>query len=279
MGEPSGCVGIVGLGLIGGSLARDLIARGVDVMAYDRQVERLRALTDATLARVRLVDALHEVAAAQAVVIAVPVTAALSVLDSLAPALTPRHLVMDVGGTKAAIEARAETLGIGDRFVGCHPLAGDHRSGWDASRAGLFAGAPVFVCQPASGGEDRVVAAEEFWRALGAAPVRVGAAAHDQRLGLTSHLPHMLASALVLALQGAGVARAELGPGGRDMTRLAASPPELWTDIALQNADALASALDACEATLRSLRHEIGARDAARIEERLARATRWFDDG
>ncbi|MHB1862870.1 MAG: prephenate dehydrogenase [Gemmatimonadaceae bacterium] len=279
MGEPSRCVGIVGLGLIGGSLARDLIARGADVMAYDRQVERLRALPDATLARVRLVDDLHDVAAARTVVIAVPVTAALSVLDALAPALTPTHLVMDVGGTKAAIVARAESLGIGDRFVGCHPLAGDHRSGWDASRTALFAGAPVFVCQPPSGGEDRVAAAEEFWRALGAAPVRMGAAAHDQRLGLTSHLPHMVASALVLALQSAGVARAELGPGGRDMTRLAASPPELWTDIALQNADALASALDACEATLRSLRHEIGVGDAARIEQRLALAARWFDDG
>ncbi len=260
-------------------MTRDLIARGVDVIAYDRNVDRLRALTDATLARVRLVDAVHEVSAAQTVVIAVPVTAALSVLDSLAPSLTPGHLVMDVGGTKAAIVARAEALGIGDRFVGCHPLAGDHRSGWEASRAALFAGAPVFVCRPPSAGEACVVAAEAFWRALGAAPVRMGAVAHDQRLGLTSHLPHMLASALVLALQSAGVSRAELGPGGRDMTRLAASPPELWTDIALQNADALASALDACEATLRSLRHEIGARDAARIGERLALATRWFDDG
>ena len=275
MGEPSRRVGIVGLGLIGGSLARDLIARGVDVIAYDREFDRLRKSADPVLARVRLVESVREVAAAESVVIAVPVAAALSVLEALVPVIGSAHLIMDVGGTKAAVVAQAETLGIGQRFIGCHPLAGDHRSGWEASRTGLFADATIFLCRPASAGDDRALAAERFWRSLDALPLWMEAETHDRRLAFSSHLPHMLAAALALTLQDAGVARAELGPGGSDMTRLSASSPELWTDIAVQNADVLSDALRACETTLLALRIAVQSRDAQRIVSRLSGARGW----
>lgn len=275
MTEPLRRVGIVGLGLIGGSLARDLIARGVSVIAHDRREAHLRALDDPALARVRLVPSVLDVAVAETVVIAVPVAAALPVLELLTPRLGPGHVVMDVGGTKAPIVAHAEALGIGDRFVGCHPLAGDHRSGWEASRAGLFAGAPVFLCRTPSATDAAFARTERFWQRLGATPVCVGAAEHDRRLAFTSHLPHLLATALALTLRKAGVARGELGPGGRDMTRLAAGSAELWTEIALQNGDALASAIDALEATLGGLRREIEARRATTIVDYLTRARDW----
>ena len=268
-------VGIVGLGLIGGSLARDLLAHHVEVIAFDRQAHRLRALRDPALSRVRLVSTVAEVAVAGTVVIAVPVAAALTVLEALAPAIGSAQLVMDVGGTKAAIAACAEALGIGDRFVGCHPLAGDHRSGWDASRPGLFADAPVFVCPSPSTDGEHVLAAERFWRQVGARPVCMAPEAHDRRLAFTSHLPHLLAAALARTLQSVGVARAELGPGGRDMTRLAASSPELWRDIALQNAGAISDALEAFETRIRSLRNAVEARDAARVTACLAEARDW----
>lgn len=268
-------VGIVGLGLMGGSLARDLVARGRDVIAYDRHADRLRRIPDPVLARIHLVPVLADVVMAQTIVLAVPVATALSVLAELTPLIGSCHFVMDMGGTKASIVARAELLGIGGQFIGCHPLAGDHRSGWEASRDGLFVDAPVFICRPPSAGEHRVVAAEQFWEQLGARCVCTGADEHDARLAFTSHLPHMLAAALALALQREGVARGELGPGGRDMTRLSSGTPDIWNDIALDNAAALTKALTTVEETLASLRSAIHSRDAACVAKFLTRAREW----
>src|SRR5258705_13950838 len=126
-------------------------------------------------------------------------------------------------------------------------MTGDHRSGWDASRIGLFRSAPVYLCPTRQSTSDAINTATALWRSLGARPERMSAAQHDSRLAWTSHLPHMVSTALALALAGAGVDRTLLGPGGRDTTRLAGSSPEMWTAIALENASAIAGALQHAE--------------------------------
>ena len=124
-------------------------------------------------------------------------------------------------------------------------MAGDHRSGWHASRAGLFTDAPVYLCPPRDATADSMQLARMFWIELGARPEPMSAEQHDLKLAWTSHLPHMVSTALALALARTGVDRIYLGPGGRDVTRLAGSSPEMWTAIALENASAIEGALRA----------------------------------
>ncbi len=277
--------GIVGLGLIGGSLARELAARGVRVLGWDRDPATLRAALEAGVVAGSLADMPAGVAGreplelpgledVEAVLLAVPAEAAAELLGREAARLRRRLLVLDVASTKRAVVARAAELGL-TTFVGAHPLAGSERAGWGASRLGLFAGAPVYLCPHAGAEEEAVERAAAFWRELGGRPERLEAAAHDARLAWTSHLPQLASSALGLALAAAGVGREALGRGGHDATRLAGSDAELWTEIALDNADLVVPALGALEARLTGLRQALEAGDGAMVRGRLDAAAAW----
>ncbi|CAA9302302.1 MAG: Prephenate dehydrogenase [uncultured Gemmatimonadetes bacterium] len=260
---------VIGLGLIGGSVARDLAARGVYVLGYDRD--------PATLAEALRDGGIHEAlsdldADADLVVIAVPVSVAAAVLRGLGPRLRAATLITDAGSTKASIVQAAQEAGLVARFVGSHPLAGDHRSGWSASRAGLFVGARVFLSPTASTAPDALDAAHALWRDLGATTEAVDAAEHDRRLASISHLPQALATALASLLSAQAFGRADLGPGARDMTRLAGSSPEMWTAIAADNAHHLVPAVAALEERLGALRAALARGDEAWLR-------RFFEEG
>jgi prephenate dehydrogenase len=180
-----------------------------------------------------------------------------------------------VGSTKRSIVQCAERLGLGDRFVGAHPLAGDHRSGWDASRTGLFQGAPVYLTPSRSTEPDALELARELWTMVGAVPQVMDAAEHDRRLAWSSHLPHAASTALACALAEAGIARSALGPGGRDVTRLAGSSPEMWADILVDNADMVRSALAAMSAHLSAISDAVASEDRDQLRELWAAANQW----
>jgi len=268
---------IVGLGLIGGSLARDLAERGVAVRAYDAEPHYLRSALRDGFVTEPLDATLSGVCDAEVIIVAVPVDAATDVLRQIAPHVAKAKLITDVGSTKSRIVALAGDLGLGSRFVGSHPLAGDHRSGWDASRTGLFSNARVYICPPTDAPGAVVDLAADFWRRLGANPAVVSADEHDRQLAWTSHLPHMVSTALALALARAGVERADLGPGGRDVTRLAGGSPDVWTAIARENAAALDEALASAERELARLRAALNRADATELRDRFAAARSWFD--
>jgi len=268
-------VAVIGLGLIGGSLARDLAARGVRVLGYDRDPLHLQSALAAGILRKGLDDSLEGLAEAEIVVLAVPVSAAPDVLRRAEPWLDRARLVTDVGSTKQSTVAAAERLGIGNRFVGSHPLAGDHRSGWAASRTGLFSGARIFLCPAPSAHEEAVVLARDFWRSVGAIPEPLDADTHDRRLAWTSHLPQAVSTTLALVLADAGIERSQLGAAGREMTRVAGSSPEMWTAIALDNAAVLADAVAAVESRLRAFRRALGSSDAAGVHECFAGGQQW----
>jgi prephenate dehydrogenase len=267
---------IVGLGLMGGSLARDLAERGVFVRAYDADPHHLQSALRAGFVTEPLDATLSGVCDADIVIVAVPVDAATDVLRRIAPHAGNAKLITDVGSTKSRIVELAAALGLGARFVGSHPLAGDHRSGWDASRTGLFSDARVYIC-PTSGAGAVVELAANFWRRLGASPTVLSAEDHDRQLAWTSHLPHMVSTALALALARTGVERGDLGPGGRDVTRLAGGSPDVWTAIARDNAAALDAALAATEREIAGVRRALSRADATELRERFATARAWFD--
>jgi prephenate dehydrogenase len=268
---------IIGLGLIGGSLARDLAARGVRVRAYDADERHMQAALQSGCVHEALDATLSGVDESDLIVIAVPVDNATDVLRRTAPHVSRARLITDVGSTKTKIVDLAAELGLGARFVGSHPLAGDHRSGWDASRAGLFHEARVYVCPRADTSPCLVELVSNFWRSVGAQPLVMDAEVHDSKLAWTSHLPHMLSTALALALAGADVDRDDLGPGGRDMTRLAGGSLDVWTAIARENAAAIDAALVSAEREIAGMRQALNRADLADLRERFAAARAWFD--
>lgn len=268
-------VAIVGLGLIGGSLARDLTAAGCTVLGYDVDPGTRRAAHEAGVIAGLLGMELEDIEAADILVLATPPLEALSLLDAAAPRLGGLCLVTDVGSVKQSIVAAAERLGLGGNFVGAHPLAGDHRAGWSAARSGLFHGARVFLTPNATSSSAALAAARSLWDRVGARTEELDAAAHDRLVAWTSHLPQALSSTLAIALAGEHLGPGELGPGGRDMTRLAASSPGLWTEIALANAEALGPALHAVEVRLRHLRAALEAGDQGAVRAHFEAGQQW----
>lgn len=269
-------VGVIGLGLMGGSLARALNARGVQVMGYDREQSSLDAAVAEGIVHQAIDESLAGLERADVVVIATPVPATTALLARFGRGLDGPSLVMDVASTKKSIVAAAEAAGLGPRFVGAHPLTGSHRSGWGASRANLFDDARVFLCPTASTTPQSLRLAESFWRALRAGVEVLDAAEHDEQIAWRSHLPQAVSTTLALTLREAGVSRSALGPGGRDMTRLAGGDAGLWTGIMSDNAPAILEALVAMEAQLRLFRERLAAGEDG-IRESFADGRDWFD--
>ncbi|HEX6306926.1 MAG TPA: prephenate dehydrogenase/arogenate dehydrogenase family protein [Longimicrobiales bacterium] len=258
-------IAVIGLGLIGGSLARDAAVLGIRVSAYDTNASALRAALREGVVTTALDASLAGVEDADVVVLAVPVTAAIETLGAAAGRLRRARCITDVCSTKRSMVEAARRLGLGSRFIGGHPLAGDHRAGWDAARAGLFHGVPVYLC-PAD--DDAVAVAEpveRLWRAVGGVTEMMDAIEHDRLLASTSHLPQVVSTALARSILAAGIGLDQLGPGGRDMTRLARSAADVWTPIAFHNAAFLDAALARMEAELARLRRALAQADAEAV--------------
>jgi len=269
-------VAVFGLGLIGGSLARDLRARGFRVLGYDPDPSALRdALAEGSVRSAVAADG-EGIEEADVVVLAVPVQAGPPLLRRIAPRVRGT-LVTDTASTKRAIVRAAEEAGLGRRFVGAHPFAGDHRTGWPASRQGLFLACTAFLCPTRDTELAAVERAVEFWREVGARTQVLDAAEHDTRMAWLSHLPQAAASALALALTQSGLPSSRLGPGGQDTTRLAASSPALWAGILLDNADRVEPALAEFERSVGALLGAVRNRDAEAIERLFSNAKRWKD--
>jgi prephenate dehydrogenase len=222
-------VAIVGLGLVGGSLARALTAAGYRVTGIDWPLVVRRALRTRAIA----VGATRTEAAAAAdlVVLAAPPATNLRLLRRLAGVARPGLVITDVSSVKGEIAREAARLGL-RAFVGGHPMAGTEKRGFDASSAGLFRGAPWWIVPAREERATRLVRA--LVRATLARPITTDAGTHDRAMAFLSHVPQVVAWALLESARGDPVARRHLrraGPGFRDMTRLARSPRPLWRDI------------------------------------------------
>lgn len=265
---------VLGLGLIGGSLARDLRRLGVDVLGWDADAGTLDAARIACALEPLGAD-LDGVAAADLVVLAVPVHSAPGLLARLAPHVAEDALVTDAGSTKVSITGAAHEAGLTGRFVGSHPLAGDHRSGWAASREGLFRGRRVILTPTDQTPASVLERAEALWRSLGASTEKLTPEAHDREMAWVSHLPQATSSALGLALADAGVLPSRLGPGGRDMTRLAGSSATMWADILCDNSENVVAALRAATSRIASLTSAIERGELPELHRILVEAADW----
>lgn len=266
---------VIGLGLIGGSLARELRRAGHTVTACGRDAARLTPAL-----ALGIVDAVAEdwagaVAKADLVVLGVPVGALRQTYARIRPHLSAEAVVTDVGSTKGSVVRDIAGLCGGrlpPRFVPGHPIAGTEHSGFAASVEGLFAGRRVVLTPTADTDLAAVERVGDLWRQTGAQVLTMTAQAHDAALALTSHLPQMLAYTLMGQFAEAGdEALAQLiGSGFRDMTRLAASDPVLWRDVALANRAQLSLALHRYLERLGELAAAVDAGDGGRLEKSFA---------
>ena len=266
---------IVGVGLIGGSLA--LAARAAGLIGEVVGLGRSAANLDVARQRGIIDHAVQDPAAigpVDLVVLAVPVRSTARMAAALLPHLRPGTVVTDVGSVKGEVVAQCEAALPTDRpFVGGHPIAGSERAGAAAADAGLFRGAPCVLTPTARTDATALVAVRALWEGVGARVSEMTPAAHDRALAWVSHLPHVVAYALVGALAGADGQLAALAGGSwRDATRVAASPAELWRDIFLANREAVLAATDAFGAEVARLRAALAAGDEPALLALLERA-------
>lgn len=266
---------IVGVGLIGGSLA--LAARAAGLIGEVVGLGRSAANLDVARQRGIIDHAVQDPAAigpVDLVVLAVPVRSTARMAAALLPHLRPGTVVTDVGSVKGEVVAQCEAALPADRpFVGGHPIAGSERAGAAAADAGLFRGAPCVLTPTARTDATALAAVRALWEGVGARVSEMTPAAHDRALAWVSHLPHVVAYALVGALAGADGQLAALAGGSwRDATRVAASPAELWRDIFLANREAVLAATDAFGAEVARLRAALAAGDEPALLALLERA-------
>jgi prephenate dehydrogenase len=254
---------IVGLGLIGTSVALAARRRWPNIRILG--VDRPEALLHPTIVHVCDLASPDPAVAREAdvVVLAAPVDVILALMPAIARVARADALVMDVGSTKRAIVAAAQALGV-SRFVGGHPMAGAEVSGPGAARSDLFDARPWFLV-PASDAPDRS-RADAFVESLGAVPVWTDAASHDRLMAAVSHLPQVVASALMVTTGNAtgdeGLRWA--GAGLRDTTRLAASTAPLWESVLASNHDELQPLLLRLADELRAIAYQLANPNAVR---------------
>lgn len=278
-------VAIIGVGLIGGSIARELKRHGLcrSITGCARREETLRKAVDLGVIDDYSRDPQTAVASADLALLATPLSTTEPLLRQLAAGLKPDCIVTDAGSAKVVVAAAARAALSPEqlrRFVPGHPIAGTEKSGVEASFLGLFEGRLTILTPLAETDPEATAAVAALWRGVGAAVVELSPARHDQVLAATSHLPHLLAYALMDCL-----ARREdreeffacAAGGFGDFTRIASSDPVMWRDICLANGPALLEALEDFDQALRELRQAVAAGDGPRLEALFARAKQARD--
>lgn len=241
---------VIGVGLIGGSLARALKAAGVvrTVVGGGRGEANLRRALELGVVDRYELDLAEAARGADMVVVGVPLGAMRPVFEAIAPTLGPDTIVTDVGSAKATVVADARAaFGPRPTFVPGHPIAGTEKSGVEASFPELFQRRKVILTPLAETDPQATVRVRAMWEAAGAQVVEMSVEHHDDILAATSHLPHVLAYGLVDTLSRWDDSREifQFAAGGfRDFTRIASSDPIMWRDICVANREAVAAALE-----------------------------------
>ncbi len=273
-------LGLIGCGLMGGSFALALKRAGLVQTVVGHSQSPASAQKALKLGVVdRVVNTAAEAAqGADVVLVAVPVAAIEATLQAISPYLSSDSLVMDVGSTKQDVvlgARRALGAQLG-RFVPAHPIAGKEHAGVEHATADLYDGCQVVLTPTDDTHPTHTERAHALWQALGCRVRRMTPEAHDEAYAAVSHLPHLLAFAMMKAIQGQSRGEAFLtlaGPGFRDFTRIAASEPSVWRDILISNRQAMLEQLDHFQQALNDFETALIAEDAPALRELIASAS------
>lgn len=276
---------IIGVGLIGGSLALALRRAGyvAEIVGTSRDRAHLQKAVDLGVIERFDLDSAAAVHGADVVVLAVPLGAMRSVCEHIRDALSPNAVLTDVGSAKTSVveAVRQAFQGVPARFVPAHPIAGTEKSRVEAAFAALYEQRRVILTPLENTSPEALTIIRQMWEKTGAIVEQTSVEHHDVVLAATSHLPHMLAFGLVDSLARMGdhdeIFRYAAG-GFRDFTRIASSDPVMWRDICVANRDALLEMMARYEQDLRMLATAIDERDGDTLMEIFTRAKRARDE-
>ncbi len=259
-----GHVALIGLGLIGSSIARAVADRLPDVFVsgYDADPATRTTARELNLANRISETAAEAVTGADLIILCVPVGAMGAVAQEIRDHLSPGAIISDVGSSKASVLAALTEALPGHPIIPAHPVAGTERSGPEAGFAALFHNRWCILTPPEGADADKIAKLSTFWEALGANVDLMDAPHHDLVLAVTSHLPHLIAYTIVgTASDLESVTRSEVikysAGGFRDFTRIAASDPTMWRDVFLNNKDAVLEMLQRFSEDLTALQRAI----------------------
>ncbi len=272
-------IALIGIGLIGSSLARVIRREGLagEIVISTRSAATLQRAEELGLGDRYVADAAEAVKDADLVIVSVPVGSSGAVAEQIAPALKPGAIVTDVGSTKSSVISQMQPhLPAHAHFIPGHPLAGTEKSGPDAGFADLFQNRWCILTPPEGTDPQAVEKLAEFWRACGSNIDTMDPQHHDMVLAMVSHLPHIIAYNIVgTADDLQTVTKSEVikysASGFRDFTRLAASDPTMWRDVCLHNKDAILEMLARFSEDLASLQRAIRWGDGDKLFDLFAR--------
>ena len=273
---------IIGVGLIGGSLARSLKERNLAkvVFGYGRDQARLKSAQKLNVIDQFSTSIEEAIVGAEIIVIATPVGTFQSILGEIEPLVTDNVIITDVGSTKTDIvNIVHNVLKVKSNcFIPAHPIAGKERSGFEVSDSMLFDGKKVIITPQENNSSDPIKVVEKMWKGVGAEVDFMSAESHDNLLGMTSHLPHMLAFSLVNYLVNQNpTASIYAGGGFKDFSRIASGDAIMWRDICLQNKDQIISHLKGYQSTLNDLLEAIGDENSEELEHLFTTAKKTRD--
>lgn len=267
-------IAIVGVGLIGGSLAAAIKQRRIDatIIGIGRDPARLAKAREAGLIDEAATDLGSAAARSDLLIFCTPVDRIVAGVREAAKHCHSGTLITDAGSVKGTIcRDLAAGLPAGVEFLGSHPLAGSEKQGFEHADPQLFVGR-ICVLTPVSTTKPGTLARiGRFWQSLGALAIEMSPEHHDRALAQTSHLPHVVAAALA-AMIGPDYSGRLAATGFRDTTRIASGDPDLWTAILLANVEPVLAELEKYEQSLTAFHQALAARDAARVKELLAAA-------
>jgi prephenate dehydrogenase len=271
---------IFGVGLIGGSVALALkkTKTPVTIVGVGRSAESLQTALDLGVIDADTSDVAAAIKDADLVLIAAPVAQTPAILNAIKPHLKASTVITDAGSTKSDVLQCAKDI-LGEQFnqfVGGHPIAGAEKSGVSAATADLYMNKNVVLTPTAETAPEAIALVKNLWQACGANVSEMTAATHDGIFAAVSHLPHLLAFALVDDIASRVNAQQLFGfaaSGFRDFTRIAGSHPEMWRDISLANRTALLNELDAYQAELARLHDLLEREDGNGLHDLFERAS------
>jgi len=273
---------ILGPGLLGGSIGMAARQRKVakHVTVWARRPEAADEAYKLGAADETTGDLKHAVSDADFVVLATPIGVMRPLVEQIKLSLAHNCVVTDVGSVKCSVVAHlSEALEGKARFVGSHPMAGSEQSGIEAARRDLFDGAVCIVTPREDTDKAALQLVHDFWKALGCSVRTLSPQAHDEIVARTSHLPHVVAAAMVNVVCSDGAHPLNfVGPGFKDFTRIASGPPDMWTEICVENRHEIVRALEHLIEELGKLRATLENADAIELRAMLKRAKHFRDE-
>ena len=264
-------IAFIGLGLIGGSIARGLKRSDptIKIMAYMRTKETLRKANEDGIVDVILDGIDEHLSACDIIFLCTPVEYNAAYLKQIRPYLKPGALVTDVGSTKTDIHAAVSSMGMEDVFIGGHPMAGSEKTGYENSTDHLLENAYYVITPTEKSTREQIARMTQIAAAIGAIPLVLDCRRHDYSVAAVSHLPHLIASSLVNLVKdndGADGTMKRLAAGGfKDLTRIASSSPVMWEQICMTNTENLRVLLKKYIASLEEIDQELAGHDSAAI--------------